>query len=491
MSDDYFDPIEWLTSEEWLSHPALAKRSLGSERRWRADCFPEQSRFLDDESKIKAAVCGRRAGKTYACAIGLYEAGLQHPRSLCPYIALSRTSARRIVWPVLVELNERYKLGLQLSEHELVATLANGSKIFCVGGDDPRKVEALRGGKYARVVVDEAGSFPRQLLRYLCEDVLDAALLDLDGELWLVGSPNAACVGFFHDVTTGANPEVQRVSTHHWTVLENTSIPHAGRWLAAKRTAKQWAEDHPVYRREYLGHWVRDASSLVFRFDRSRHMVRSVDDEISARVLSVDLGSSPKEATSAFGVLGWSRFSRKVHVEFARKYAALTPATGAEELRRIMNRHGNVQTIVVDPGGLGGAYVTDWRRREGLPVEEAEKRGKHAAIRELNGELDAGNIDLLEGQTEELAGELELLQWDEDRDDFDPRFADHCADMLLYGWRRCWAWNAETRAPAPPLPGSLEALEREQREAKERAIQASMARDRRDFRLLSRQLRRR
>jgi hypothetical protein len=82
------------------------------------------------------------------------------------------------MWPVLKAFDERYRLGMRFHDQELIAELPeNGSQIFCVGGDDSRKVEALRGPKLGRAVVDEYGSFGRQLGRYLIEDVLDAALI--------------------------------------------------------------------------------------------------------------------------------------------------------------------------------------------------------------------------------------------------------------------------------------------------------------------------
>jgi len=125
----------------------LLRANLRSAGRYLADLFPQQRAFFADPAKTKAAVCGRRAGKTWVTAVGLYESALRNPRSLNPYICLSSVSARRIMWPVLEEFNDRYKLGMKMHSHELIAELPNGSSVFCVGGDDARKVEALRGGK--------------------------------------------------------------------------------------------------------------------------------------------------------------------------------------------------------------------------------------------------------------------------------------------------------------------------------------------------------
>ena len=87
-----------------------ARAKLRPSRRWLEGLFPRQREFVDDPAKLKAAVSGRRAGKTWACAVGLYDRARQ-VRALYPYIALSSVQARRIMWPVIREVNERLPVG--------------------------------------------------------------------------------------------------------------------------------------------------------------------------------------------------------------------------------------------------------------------------------------------------------------------------------------------------------------------------------------------
>lgn len=450
--------------------------------------FPKQRAFFDDTSKLKAAVCGRRAGKTESCAAGLYEAGRRHPKSLNPYVSLSQVSARRIMWPVLSNMNDRYRLGMRMDTNTLTATLENGSQIFCVGGDDHRKVEALRGAPYPRVVIDEAGSFPRTLLRYLCEDVLDAALMDHDGDMWLVGTPNAACVGHFYDLTTGKNPDVAKIPTHHWTVLDNPYIPHAGDWLSRKRETKKWSLDHPVYQREYMGLWVRDTSSLVFRFNRTKHLIAPHLIPTAIRgALGVDLGTSEQVRSMAFVANFWAKYDRKVYTLLARKHAGMTPQTGGDELARIVGLNPSIDTVVVDEGGLGKGYADDWRVRAAnewsapartFPaIKPAQKRDKLAYVEFLNGELDRQGLMVADcEETRPLLEEIELLQWNEDRTGYDERFLDHAADGWLYGWRECYAWAESTAPQGEPAPGSPEWVARQAAMAKEKAIREAQRR---------------
>jgi hypothetical protein len=468
----------------------LLRDARRGSRRYLQDLFPQQTAFFTDRAKTKAAVCGRRAGKTWIDAVGLHESAERNKRSLNPYICLSSVSARRIMWPVLEEFNDRYKLAMKMHSHELIAELPNGSSIFCVGGDDARKVEALRGGKYGRVVIDEAGSFPRLLLRYLCEDVLDAALMDLDGDMWLTGSPNAACVGYFYDITTGVNPDVAKVATYHWNVLDNVHIPHAAEWLERKRQGKNWGVDHPVFRREYLGHWVRDASSLVFRFDRARHLVSAAPADLRG-VIGVDLGASETVPSTAFVVNAWAKYDRTTYAVYADKRARMNPMDTADEIRRLQQPglYPNAHMTVVDEGGLGKAYADLWRQRCQIAVKGAEKKNKKAYVELLNGELDGGRIKFVDGPTRALVEEIELLQWDEDRKDYDDRFADHCADAWLYGWRECYAWNENMPPADQPKPGTAAYELARAAELKQQAIDESLRRAKREGKQMMRRYR--
>lgn len=443
-----------------------------------ADMFPAQRAFFDDPAKVKCAQPGRRAGKTTVMGFGLHTAALAHPRTMVPYITLSGVMARRIMWPVLHQMNDRYGLGMDMNDNEMIATLPqNGSSIFLVGGDNMRKVEALRGTPYPRVGIDEAGSFPRVLLRYLIDDVLDASLMDYDGDLWITGTPNAACIGHFYDLTTGKNPSVARVSTHHWTVLDNVHIPHAREWLERKRKEKRWTLDTPVYLREYMGQWVRDASWLVYRFDRARHMVAELPDLIGGN-LGVDLGTSEKQPTTAIVASGWAKHNKTVYTTFAKKYPGMTPSSCADEIGIVRSARPWASRVVTDAGGLGKGYVEEWRKRFQMPAVAAEKKNKLAYIEILNGELDLDRVKLLDGPTAPLVEELEVLQWDEDRKAPDERFADHAADGWLYSWRDCYGWLEKNAPGSGPEPGSSEWLNAKAAQEKAEAIRAAAKRDR-------------
>src|SRR6202453_140651 len=93
-------------------------------------CFPEQVAFINDPNNFTTAVCSRRAGKTVACASDLVNTALTRPGTISLYITLSRASAKRIVWPEILELNRRYQRGGITNIADLSLTFPNGSVIY-------------------------------------------------------------------------------------------------------------------------------------------------------------------------------------------------------------------------------------------------------------------------------------------------------------------------------------------------------------------------
>ena len=407
--------------------------------RYLETALPKQLEMMRSAARKKAAVCGRRSGKTYGADLGLIDKGLAIPGVVCPYVCLSKTSARYITWPVLHEIEREHHIGLDFDDQKLIAKLPNGSEIPLWGADEKRDMEKLRGGKYGRVVVDEAGSFPRDLLGYLLDEVLEPATADYLGDIWLIGSPNEAAVGYFFDATTGGGNDVAGWPTWHWTILDNTHLPHGRAELERIMAEHGWTYESPVVRREWLGEWLRDASKLVYRFDPKRH-IRPAPDDIAWYSLAVDLGASLVKPTTAFVLLGYPAIGSTVWVCEAEKVIAPGPDDVADRIQGYMERLGSkLHTIVCDPGGLGAGYVSHFVERRRLPVEPAEKKDKAGHIEHLNGDFD-GNRLLIDPQARALLDEIEILPWDDKRLDSKEGCPDHCCDGMLYGWRACRAY---------------------------------------------------
>ena len=120
---------------------------------------PPQVAFLNDPAKRKAALCTRRAGKTTALIRALLQSATALPGSISVFICETREVARRIIWSDLQKLDAEYRLGMRFNGSTLEVTTPHGSQIWLTGAKDEGEISKLRGQKYARVILDESGSF--------------------------------------------------------------------------------------------------------------------------------------------------------------------------------------------------------------------------------------------------------------------------------------------------------------------------------------------
>ena len=440
--------------------------------RIREGLFDRQICFIEDPSKRKTAKCGRRAGKSHgAAAAYLIEEALKYPESLCVYIALSRKAARRILWPILKKFNRQYKIGASTNELELEMTFPNGSQIWLTGATDSSDIDKLRGNAYRIVIIDECASFG-SFFHSLIEDVVEPALADYDGTLCLIGTPGAACAGFFYDATTGRMPGW---SNHEWTILDNPKFPRwagkknwrrlAEQWLRGMREVKAWPESYPTFQREWLAQWIHDETWLVYRYAPDRNTYESIPiGKDWIRVLGVDLGL---DDASAFVVLAYLPTDRTVYLidDFSKSGMSIDEIAG--KIKFFQQKY-HCLRIVMDTAGLGKSIAFEIRKRYSLAIEPAEKKEKLAYIELLNSDLLLGRFKV-HGDSE-WASEATILQWDEDRKKEDVRFKNHVTDAALYAWRECQ--HFASREPVKDVEvDTPEYMKLQENEQKKREIQ--------------------
>ncbi len=438
---------------------------------------PDQLRFATSLSKRKAAVCSRRAGKTYVNARILVDAAEKNPAegeddAIVVYLSLSKSHAKRSVWGKLQSIAGRMGINIRFNNSELIGYHENGCQIWICGADDQRDIERLRGFAFRLVIVDEAqllGAYLDELI----DEVLEPALGDFDGTLLLTGTPHPACVGLFHDVCTGQKGGWE---TFHWTLEENPYYPRWRRrpdWREAVQEylqevlqRKGWQPDHPVFLREYKGLWVRDHQSLVYAYEPERNdydaeLPRSPMGSYAWRyVVGVDLGT-----VDWFAIVVWAWCP-----ELPYLYEVETIKTRGETISDWAYRISAVReqyqplAIVADAGALGAAIVKEFQERFGLPVEAAEKTEKAAAIAAMNSDLLAGHVKVRKGGP--LSRTYSVLQWSDDlRQKEDPRIPNDDSDAALYAYRRSrHYWHRHTeREPAPGTPEHGELVARRMR----------------------------
>jgi PBSX family phage terminase large subunit len=406
-----------------------------------ASLFPKQRAFVLDPARRKAALCSRRAGKTSGEAVSLILSALDPTPGDVAYIGLTIGSAKRLMFRPLMELDRRYGLGFEFNRADLTAEAPNGNTIFLFGANTEDDTEKVRGLKLKKVALDESASF-RAHLKYLIEEILEPTLIDTDGVMEMIGTPSANPIeNYFYEATM--NPQ-EGFSVHRWTILDNPFIPHAKDWLDRYRERKGWGIDHPIYRREWLGEWTMDGSTLVYQYRRENQHFDSLPEHKLMHVLGCDLGF---DDAFAIAVIGYSENIRKCFVVDQFKKSGLLPYQMAEEIQKRREKYQPV-SIVADHGGLGKAICREFQDRYHIPIKPAEKNQKRAFIELMNGDLLSGALKIQDGSM--LANEMKLLQWDPERPEKeDERTPNDLCDAALYAWRDAKHFLGEEREPMP------------------------------------------
>lgn len=389
-------------------------------------CFDRQKQVICHPSRFKAARCSRRAGKSEMAGAYLCKTALENPESLNVYLALTRKSAKRIMWRILKRLAKKHRLEVVFKETELVAQFANGAQIILAGANDESTAEDLRGNAYHLVVIDEVASY-RGHLDEMIDEILIPALTDYKGTLLLIGTPTSDFTSMFYRATSSPTPEW---TAFHWTMHDNPHIEDPDEIIADLKRRKQWSDDNPILLREYYGQWTKNDSELVFRFNPQRN-VAATRPQLGEFVLGVDLGFRD---ACAFVVMGFDRRRPEVFVAHVEKRTGLIPSEIAAIVSGIQERFA-LTAIVCDEGGLGKSIAEEFRRRYGLPVKPAEKTQKRAYIELMNSDFVDGKIKVPEDSP--IIEEWTTILWDELRKLPAEGQEDHLSDAALYAWREC------------------------------------------------------
>lgn len=436
--------------------------------------MPVQARAAADPARRKSVRCPRRAGKSWYVLSEALEGCLRKKHSVWVVVGLTRPSVKQIFWSLLKQLNRDLELGLVFLEVELSATFANGSTILFRGAETRAEIEKLRGGQYDGVIIDECKSFHPLILTELVQDVIEPALSDRRGKLILVGTPGDILAGPFYEATceppicTTGSDGLTRYSNqpfgtstdgifvwsfHTWTLQDNTEMPHLWAEALEIKRIRGYSDNHPTWRREFLGHWVASKDVLVYRYVPSVH---NYDGYLPGgfewrKVLALDIGFKDADA-----IVVWAYSPTSYHVfnTYAEKRTHLNITELAKWIEEVRQAHcdGAPEVMVGDFGNLATKVFEELAVIHGLPFEPAEKKEKVDFIEIMNGEYDAGRIHILydpddqhiddAGKPLTLSAELLTNRWLEKslgtpKKVEDPKTPNDLTDAHLYGWRWC------------------------------------------------------
>lgn len=409
--------------------------------------FPKQDLFVKDPSRFLSAQCTRRAGKSNGLARRFFNTLRKYPRSLCVYLALTRESAKNIMWDVLKEHAEDEKIKAEFTQSNLTVTLEeNGARLQLFGADMKNFIARLKGIKTPGVGIDEAQEFGPHLIS-LVDDVLTPAMIDYpDAWLALTGTPGHIPHGYFYEVTSLGK---YGFSNHQWAINDNPYIHDAEGFIQDLIKKKGWDENNPTLMREWRNKWVLDLDALVFKYSKEKNDYVSIDTSIGWEfVIGVDLGFKDADAIA---VVGWHKHKKDAYLveELVIREQGITELSN--QISRFIDKYDPLK-VVMDTGGLGLKIAEEMRKRYSLPIVAAEKQRKFEFIELLN---DAMRTRRFFAKKDSLfAQDCDKIKWETDitnpeKPKISDNFHSDITDAALYAWREALQWLSE---PAVELP---------------------------------------
>ncbi len=431
--------------------------------------FIKQNEFIADPARYVAAQCSRRAGKSNGLAIRFFKTMEKYPKSQCLYLSLTQESARGIMWPVLQDLNDKHKLGCTFTDSNLTMRHPNGAKLKLMGADLKDFIKRLKGRKYPGVAIDEAQDFGAHL-QSLIDDVLTPSIADYtDGWLALAGTPGPVPQGVFFDITQNTK---YGFSIHKWSILNNPYMPSPQDFINDLKIKREWPDDHPTLRREWLNEWVLDVQALWIRYTASINHFQQLPplpgNQKWNYIMGIDLGFKDADAIA---ILAWS----DAHPATFLIEERITTKQGITELvaqvEELAKKY-DVYKMVIDEGGLGKKIAEELRRQKGIPVEQADKAQKQQNVEFLNDALRTGKF--MAKSASRFAQDSYLIQidWDKSRPDkiiVKKKPHSDIIDAVLYAFKESPAYTYQAPKTSPRY-GTKEWADAQQNEMWENAV---------------------
>lgn len=400
--------------------------------------FKEQLELALDPAKFATAVCSVRAGKTIACAADLIYTALNKPGTVGLYITLARSSAKRIVWPELHNINRNYELNGVPNESDLSFKFPNGSIIYCSGASDSAEIEKFRGlSNVALAYLDESQAF-RAHIKELVEEILIKRLYDTNGRLRMIGTPGPIPAGYFYNASQSPS-----WSHHTWTLHNNP-------WIQKKsgKTVQELIQqdcdrkgvtlDDPSIQRECFGRWVLDANSLLLEYKVERNDYSELPRGNYIYILGMDFGFEDADSFSVLGYLEGSPNTYLIEELIAEKQTYEQMVQNFDSLYRKYT----FSKVVADPGGGGKKLIESLKQRYPIPLNVADKTGKIANYGLLNNSLRTGRF--FAKRDSRFAQDCNLLERDKDRSTPDKTIVkghSDAVDSCLYAFRESPAYG--------------------------------------------------
>ena len=212
--------------------------------------------ILDDNTRYKCIVSGRRWGKTIFSIIWLLQPEFKANEKRWIVFPTYR-QAKMVAWSTLKNFFKH--MPVKVNETELSITLDNGSTIELKGAD--ASADKIRGVSLDRVVLDEYAYMKESVWN----EVIQPMCVQNKAEALFVGTPNGL-QNHFYDMFVKGQSNNDQIKSWQFTTLEGGFIEQEEIDNAKKNL------DARTFRQEYEANFESIQNKAIYNFNRDVHV---------------------------------------------------------------------------------------------------------------------------------------------------------------------------------------------------------------------------
>ena len=294
--------------------------------------LPQQT-ISNSDARFRVVSAGRRFGKSFLSMNEMAKFA-RFPNKRVMYLAVTHRQAKTVIWDDLkAQLIERNWVK-KINESEMQIWLVNGSTITVRSAETK---DALRGGKYDFLVLDEVADMDKDVWF----SILRPTLSDRRGHALFIGTPKGLGNWFF-DLWSNAKSQTDWASWQY-TTLEGGNVPE-DEIEAARRDL-----DAKTFEQEYGAQFVNYAGVIFYAYTEDNLKDHPGPQNGEPIFIGADFNTSPITAAVATKTADGLHFFDEISI-----YGSNTNEL-ADEIRK---RYGFGRTIYVYPDASGGRKQT-------------------------------------------------------------------------------------------------------------------------------------
>lgn len=292
-----------------------------------------QQEISNSDARFRVVSAGRRFGKSFLSMNEMAKFA-RHPNKRIMYLAVTHRQAKTVIWDDLKsQLIERNWVK-KINESDMQIWLVNGSTITVRSAETK---DALRGGKYDFIVLDEVADMDKDVWF----SILRATLSDRRGHALFIGTPKGMGNWFF-DLWNNAKTQTDWASWQ-FTTLQGSNV------LAEEIEAAQRDLDAKTFEQEYQAQFVNYAGVIFYAYTPDNLKQHPGLQQGEPVHIGCDFNVSPITAAAATRTQDGLHFFDEIAI-----YGSNTNEL-ADEIRK---RYGFNRQIFVYPDASGGRKQT-------------------------------------------------------------------------------------------------------------------------------------